>query len=204
MLETLTLSRHAHAASNVSDVVNGVSPGEGLSPTGVDEARALGVSLAAVPVEVGISSTFLRTQQTLALALGGRDVPLETEPLIDEIGFGSFEGGPLSAYLTWAWANEPHAVCPGGGETRVQMAARLAAALAKLLARPEREVLVVSHGLPLRYILDAAEGAGPARRVGQIPYATPYRLARAGVERAAESLTAWVSSPCFVDDPPRA
>ena len=42
MLETLILARHAHAASNAGDTINGIPPGEGLSPQGVEEAVALG------------------------------------------------------------------------------------------------------------------------------------------------------------------
>ena len=47
---------------------------------------------------------------------------------------------------------------PGGGETRADAARRIAAGLGALLDRPERVILAVTHGLPLRYVLDAADG----------------------------------------------
>ena len=200
-MNTLILARHAHAASNVGDVVNSIPPGQGLSPAGIEEARALGRALAAEPIELGVSSRLLRARDTLALALAGRGAPRLVEPLLDEIGFGSFEGGSLADYRTWAWAHDPGAVCPGGGESRAEAAARLAGGLEALLRRPEQTVLAVSHGLPLRYVLDAAAGRGPSQRLEPVPHATPYRLERAPVERAVVTLRAWAAAPVFGDTP---
>ena len=79
--------------------------------------------LATEPIELGVSSRLRRASETLALALAGRDVPRVVEPRLDEIGFGSFEGGSLAAYRAWAWEHGPEAACPGGGETRAGAAA---------------------------------------------------------------------------------
>jgi broad specificity phosphatase PhoE len=87
--------------------------------------------------------------------------------------------------------------CPGGGETRAAAAARLATGIAALLRRPEPVILVVSHGLPVRYVLDAAEGRVPQQRLAPVPHAVAYRLERAGVELAAETLAAWAERPVF-------
>ena len=181
MLETLILARHAHAASNAGDTVNGIPPGEGLSPQGAEEAVALGAQLETEPIELGVSSRFRRASETLALALAGRGVPLVVEPGLDEIGFGSFEGGSLAAYRAWAWKHAPEAACPGGGETRADAARRIAAGLGALLDRPERVILAVTHGLPLRYVIDAADGSfpGPASRVRPARRSVQVR-ARAG------------------------
>lgn len=196
-MRTLILARHAHATSNAGDVVNSVPPGGGLSPLGREEALSLGRLLAAESIDLGVSSRLLRTQQTLGLALAGREIPFLIEPLLDEIGFGSFEDGPLVAYRNWAWENGPAAACPGGGESRTSAAVRFADGLVVLLARPEEIVLAVSHALPLRYVVDAADGSFPAARVEHVPHATPYRLERASVERAAETLRAWAEAPHF-------
>jgi broad specificity phosphatase PhoE len=200
-VNTLILTRHAHAASNVEDVVNAVPPGGGLSAAGVEEARGLAILLASESIDLGVSSRFLRAQETLALALADRGLAIVIEPLLDEIGFGSFEGGHLLAYRTWAWEHEPGALCPGGGESRVSAAMRFADGLSALLGRPEETVLAVSHGLPLRYVLDAAAGDVPSARVAHVPHATPYRLERESVERAAETLRAWAAEPHFADTP---
>ena len=200
-MNTLILARHAHAVSNVADAVNAVPPGQGLSAAGVEEARALGRALASEPIELGVSSRLRRAHDTLALALAGRGTPCLVEPLLDEIGFGSFEGGPLSDYRAWAWANEAGADCPGGGESRADAAARLADGLAALLERPEHAVLAVSHGLPVRYVLDAAAGRVPSQHLEPVPHATAHVLERAAVERAATTLRAWAAEPGFADAP---
>jgi probable phosphoglycerate mutase len=200
-VKTLILARHAHAVSNEGDVANAVPPGRGLSGRGSEQARTLGAVLAPERIDLGVSSRLQRTHDTLALALAGRDTPCVVEPLLDEIGFGSFEGGPLASYRTWAWTHAPSADCPGAGESRARTAARLAEAVDALLRRPERVLLAVSHGLPVRYMLDAAEGRAPSQRLEPVPHATPYRLERAAVERAAATLAAWAAAPVFPDAP---
>ena len=195
----LLLARHAHARSNADDRISSTPPGEGLSDLGMEEALALREALAYEPIGLGVSTRLARAQETLDLALGGRDVPRLVLPALDEIGFGAFEGGALADYRTWAWSNEPDALCPGGGESRVAVAERLAGALDVLLARPEETVLAVSHALPIRYVLDAADGLFPAARIAHVPHATPLELDAEAVERAAETLRVWGTAPRFAD-----
>ena len=200
-MRTLIIARHAYATSNAGATVNAVPPGAALSAVGVEEARALGRLLADEPIDLGVSSRLLRTQETLALALGDRTVPTLVEPLLDEIDFGSFEGGPLDAYRSWAWGHPADAECPGGGESRASAAGRFADGLVALLGRPESTVLAVSHAVPVRYVLDASDGSFPAARVEHVPHATPYRLERQSVQLAAETLRDWARAPYFSDTP---
>ena len=198
-MKTLILSRHGHAASNVADTVSCLPPGEGLSELGIAEGAALRTMLTDDDIGLGIASELRRTQETLALAVEGREVPTVIVRQLNEINFGSYEGGPLAAYREWAWSTAPDAECPGGGESRAAMAARVAGALDWLLARPEDTILAVWHALPIRYVLEGAAGRPPPARIGTIPHADPYRLERADVERAAEHLRAWVLAPRFAD-----
>ena len=198
-MNRLLLVRHAHARSNADDRISSTPPGEGLSDLGVEEALALRETLAYEPIGLAFATRLARAQETLELALGSRDVPRLVLPELDEIGFGSFEGGALADYRTWAWSNEPDALCPGGGESRVAVAERLAVALDVLLARPEETVLAVSHALPIRYVLDAGDGIFPAARIAHVPHATPLALDAEAVERAAETLRVWGTAPRFVD-----
>lgn len=200
-MKELILARHAHAESNAGEFVNSTPPGGGLSDDGREEARLLGELVASDPIDIGFSSRLLRTQQTLDLALAGRSVPRVVEPLLDEIGFGSFDGGSLATYREWAWEHEPDAPCPGGGESRTAAALRFAGALSALLARPEETLLVVSHALPIRYVLDASDGRFPAARLEHVPHATPFRLRCQAVRLAAETLRAWAEAPRFADTP---
>lgn len=200
-MRTLILSRHAHAESNAGAFVDSTPPGGGLSESGRGEARRLGSLLASDPIDVAFVSRLLRAQQTLDLSLAGRPVPTIVEPLLDEIAFGSFDGGSLAVYREWAWGNTAEAPCPGGGESRVDAALRVADALASMLARPEGDLLVVSHALPIRYVLDASVGRVPAARLESVPHATPFRLDRSEVRLAEETLRGWAAAPRFADTP---
>jgi hypothetical protein len=71
------------------------------------------------------------------------------------------------------------------------------AAYGKLLDRPEASVLVVAHGLPVRYVLDAVEGRNPAAAVAQVAYAKPFRLSAAELRMAVARLAAWADNPVW-------
>jgi hypothetical protein len=57
----------------------------------------------------------------------------------------------------------------------------------------------VSHALPIRYVVDASDGAFPTARIGPVPHAEPFRLEAAAVELAAATLRRWAAAPSFVD-----
>jgi hypothetical protein len=67
-----------------------------------------------------------------------------------------------------------------------------------ILARPEVTILIVAHGLPVRYVLDAREDRDPEAVVGQVPYAEPFRLTAAELAGAVDLLEAWVARPVWV------
>ncbi len=189
--------RHALARSNAAGVTSGTPPGEGLAAEGIEQAASLRDALAGEAVALGVSSRFLRARQTLELAVSASGVPMLTVDELDEIGFGSFDGGPVEDYRRWAWSAPADALCPGGGETRAAVAARTARALDTLLARPERVIVVVGHALPLRYVLDAAQGLVPAARIAPVPNATPLPLDRDAVARARSLLDDWAVAARF-------
>lgn len=198
-MKQLFLVRHGLAGSNRDDVASSAVPGEGLTPAGVEQARALRETLVSEAIDVALTSRLARTQETLSLALDGRAVPVVVVEELDEIRFGSFDGGPLEAYRAWAASRPPDEPPRGGGESRAQAAARFARGLRLVLERPEDTVLVVGHALSIRYLIDAAEGRVPAARMAPIEHAFPYRLERADAERAAALLEEWSRAPRFRD-----
>lgn len=199
-MQELLLVRHGFAGSNRDDVASSTAPGEGLTPEGVEQARALSLALEDEAIDVAMTSRLRRTQETLALVLDGREVPVVVERELDEIHFGSFDGGPLDDYRAWAASHPPDVPAPGGGESRAQAAARFARGLRLVLVRPEEHVLVVGHALAIRYLVDAANGHVPAARMSPIEHAFPYRLDRADAERAADVLEVWSGgAPRFRD-----
>lgn len=198
-MRELLLVRHGFAGSNRDRIASCRVPGEGLTSEGIEQAQALSRSLAAEEVAVAFSSRFARTQETLALALDGRDVPVVVASELDEIHFGAFDGGLLGTYRAWAAAHAPDDPPPGGGESRAQAADRFARGLRLVLERPEERVLVVGHALAIRYAVDGASGLVPAARMAPVDHASPYRLGRDQVERAVTLLEAWSAAPKFRD-----
>jgi broad specificity phosphatase PhoE len=198
-METLVLARHALAASNRDGTASSDVPGEGLTEAGREQARRLGEDLAREAFDLGVASELKRTQETLDLALGGRDVPRLVVPELNEIHFGSFEGGLLATYRVWAAAEPPDLPAPGGGESRAQAAARFGRGLRRLLERPEPRLLVVGHALAIRYVLDASRGLVPAPLLAPVDHVAPHRLTAADVTASAELLDGWSRAPRFRD-----
>jgi broad specificity phosphatase PhoE len=199
-VRTLLLARHARAESNRrGGTASSAVPGEGLTPEGVKQARRLAAALAAEDVDLGVATRFRRTQETLELALEGRDIPTIVVPELDEIGFGSFDGGSLENYRAWAFSASPTVSAPGGGESRAHAAARYAEGLRSLLGRKEPNVLLVGHALALRYVLDAARGLMPAARMAPVEHGTLQRLDTHVLHAAADRLEDWSRAPSFRD-----
>ena len=163
VVDALLLARHAFAGSNRDGIASCATPGEGLTPEGVEQARALRAELADEPISLAATTELARTQETLALALDGRDVRVIVVPELNEIDFGVVRRRP---------ARRVSGV--GGGAVAVR-AARPAVVRAAptpphdsragcdvLLARAESVVLLVGHALALRYV--ARRGSGVSSR----------------------------------------
>ena len=192
------LARHGESELSVVGRTNGdPSRAVGLTEVGREQARQLGRELAGEAIDLCATSEFQRAQETADLALEGRDVPRLVLAELNDIRFGEFEGRLLTDYRAWAHRHGPEDLCPGGGESRAQTVARYVAAYGRLLERPEKAVLVVAHGLPVRYVLDAVEGRNPAAAVAQVPYAEPFRLGVDELRAAVARLAAWADDPVW-------
>jgi broad specificity phosphatase PhoE len=197
-VERVVLARHGESELSVLGRTNGdPSAAVGLTEEGREQARHLGRELAAEPIDLCVTSEFLRAKATADLALEGRDVPRLVLAELNDIRFGEYEGRLLTEYRKWAHTHGPEEPAPGGGDSRAQTVARYVAAYTQLTERPETSILVVAHGLPVRYILDAVEDRNPAAAVAQVPYAEPFRLSVAELERAVRRLEAWVIAPIW-------
>ena len=163
---------------------------QGLSDAGRAAAAALGVELAAVPIDLCVTSRFPRAQETAQLALGPRadDVPHEIDPDLDDIRIGELEGRTLADYRVWKRAHTRADRFPGG-ESLDEAARRYAAAFARLAARPEDTIFCVCHEIPVRYAINAAGGSpDPDHPFHDVPNATPFLFDSASLRRAAENL----------------
>lgn len=197
LVETVILARHGESELSAAGLVSG-DPAEprGLTEIGREQARRLGERLADEPIDLCVTSEFVRVRQTADLALAGREVPRLVVGELNDVRFGEFEGRPFEDYRAWARERDPTEE-PPGGESRAEVAARYVRGFRRVLERPERTILVVAHGLPLRYTLLALEDLDPTPIVEQVPLAEPYRLTRTELERATARLERWSRSPVW-------
>ena len=189
----LLLARHGQSQLNVQGVVNGdpaLDPG--LSPLGLEQAAGLGRQLAAISIDLCVTSRFPRARETARLALGSRveTVPHRVEPDLDDIRIGELEGKTLAEYRAWKHAHLPGAAFPGG-ESLLDAARRYALAFERLADLPQPVVLCVCHEIPVRYAVNAASGSdeldGPLHDIAN---ATPYVFDQDGLRRAVTRLRA--------------
>lgn len=159
-----------------------------LTELGHAQALQLGHELAGVPLDRCVVTRFGRTHETAALALAGREVPTEVEPLLDDIDVGELEGRTIDDYRAWKREHERGDAFPGG-ESLDDAAARYARAFRRLLELPHRHLLVVCHEIPVRYAVNAAAGSDDLDApVHDIVNAVPYLFDAAGLERAAAGI----------------
>lgn len=190
-MRLFVLVRHGQSELNAVHRVNGdPAVSVGLTEQGELEATALSVQLAGIDLDLCLHTRFGRTRETAQIALAGQGVPLEVEPLLDDIDVGELEGETIEAYRAWKRAHGRRDAFPGG-ESLDAAALRYAAAYARLLARPERRILVVCHEIPVRYAVNAAAGSdeldGPAH---EIRNCVPHLFDEAGLRRAVERIRA--------------
>lgn len=188
-MELYVLARHGESTLNSENRINGdPAVPVALTEKGREEARLLGQQVAHVHLDVCICTRFARTHETAEIALEGRDVPIEVEPLLDDIDVGELEGVALEDYRAWKREHTRRDPFPRG-ESLDAAARRYAQAFRELLGRSETSMLVITHEIPLRYAINAADGSddldGPAH---QLANATPYLFDEEALGRAVRGI----------------
>jgi len=183
----VVLARHAHSVLNLEGRVNGDPAVDApLSDDGREQARLLGAQLGHVELDLCICTRFPRARETAELAVVGRDLPLEVEPLLDDIDIGELEGSLVARYREVKRALGRKRPFPGG-ESLDDAARRYASGFRGLTERSAATILVVCHEIPVRYALNAAAGSdsldGPPFH--DIPNAVPFLFAGDVLARAA-------------------
>jgi broad specificity phosphatase PhoE len=168
-----------------------------LSERGEAQARALAEEVSGEDIDLCVTSELERTRKTADIALAHRSVRRIVLPELNDPLYGSYEGGPLDAYLEWAFANDSAAEPPGGGERRQTLVARYASGFRSILERPERNALVVAHSLPIAYVLMALGGQDPAPRVPLVEYAEIHTVSAPELALAVVRLEAWCAAPTW-------
>jgi broad specificity phosphatase PhoE len=182
--------RHAESAANAAQVLNSDPYHRtALTSRGRAQARKLGAQIANLEIDLAFCTRFMRTRQTVELALRDRDIPLLVEPGLDEVRAGVFDGAPIRAYWTRKEQHAPSERFPHG-ESLDEAVRRHVDSLHRLLARTEAVTLIVAHELALRDIVTAAADASPRKPESGIASAVPYLFDERAVRRAAECLDA--------------
>jgi broad specificity phosphatase PhoE len=183
-------ARHAESSANregqlSSDPARAV----GLTARGRTQARQLGAQLANLDIDTAVCSCFLRTRETLELALLDRPVPVRNDAGFDEIRAGEFDGQPVGAYWSWEQHHTRSERFPHG-ESMDEALLRYANALRRLLSRTETVTLLVIHGFALHHIAAAATTSSSRSCHPSFPNALPYLFGERAIERAADGLEA--------------
>ena len=190
-MRMVVLVRHGQSVFNVDGVVNG-DPGldRGLSALGIAQGELLQRQLAALAIDLCVTSEFPRAQQTAELALAGRAgaTPTLVDAGLNDIRIGDLEGQTLAAYRAWKHAHAHDDRFPGG-ESLDEAARRYGDVFERLLGRTEETILCVCHEIPVRYAVNAAAGSdsldGPLHDVAN---ATPYLFDADALRRAVARL----------------
>ncbi len=198
-MQTILVARHAESECSAQGIVNGKPNSRcSLTKRGKEEARALGRSLIGRQLDLYVTSAFRRARQTAETALAGRELPWLELAELNDIRVGAFEGGSLDLYTSWAHENAPEEHPPGGGESRVEAAARFARGLRIVLARAEPVILVVTHGLAVSFLREAAAGRSFRARHAPVPYARPFEFGAEELTQALDRLEAWLEDPHWI------
>ena len=137
-------------------------PGRGLSPTGSEQARALGRALAAEPIDLGVSSRLQRTRRRSSSRSRPRaPAPRRAAPRRDRLRLVRGRPARRVPQLGLEHGPTPPARAAARAARRSQPGSLMASR--RCSRGPRRRVLAVSHGLPVRYVLDAADGRFPRR-----------------------------------------
>ena len=197
-MERALLVRHAESVFSARGLATGeVDVRCPLSERGEAQARALSEDLASEEIDLCVTSELERTRQTADLALADRAVPRIVLAELNDALYGRYEAGPLDAYLAWAHANDSAAEPPDGGERRQALVARYARGFRTVVERPERAILVVTHSLPIAYVVMALAGRDPARRVPVVEHAMPHAISGGELAQAVARLDAWCAAPTW-------
>ncbi|QIL43090.1 histidine phosphatase family protein [Acidovorax sp. HDW3] len=154
--------RHGETAWNRDTRIQGHTD-IALNATGQWQARQLARALAQEPLAAIYSSDLQRAQATAQAVAEATGAPLHLDAGLRERGFGAFEGrsfAEIEAQLpeqARRWRQREPDYAPEGGETLLQLRARVHAATEGIAARhPGALLLLVAHGGVLDVLYRAA------------------------------------------------
>jgi probable phosphoglycerate mutase len=159
-----------------------------LNALGRQQASTLAESLAGMRIAAVYASDLRRASETAEIVAGRLGVPLRLDAALRELDVGSWEGRTLAELK----ARQPDAVTRweesgehgwDGGEGHGEMATRVLEAIRSIAAEHVgEEVLVVSHGGPMRALKAFAAGLDYPDDRRSVPYTANCEVCAIAVE----------------------
>ena len=173
MPKKIILMRHGETDFNDQGVMQGSSD-TFLNAKGYEQAKDAAQKLKTENIEILFSSNLKRAYQTAYAVSEVIKLPIITSPLLQERSFGQLEGRAFTDIRIYAnrfgedgnftgWWNTEFEV-----ETEEAMMSRLGTFRKKLEEYEEKTVLIVSHGVIIRYFLKLYDI--PQAEIAQIPF----------------------------------
>lgn len=165
-MATVLFVRHGRTTANSAGTLAGWTPGVQLDDVGRDQVAALASRLADVQLTAVVSSPLERCQQTTAVLVGDREVPVHSDEGVAEVRYGDWTGESLKVLAKrplWKVVQQhpSNATFPGqDGESLAAMQTRAVAAVRRWnnTLGSDATYLVVSHGDVIKAVLADALG----------------------------------------------
>ncbi len=171
MANDITLVRHTEVARRWRGRCYGVTD-VGLSRAGAAAIGPLAQELAALRPEWVIHSDLTRARRLAVAVARHVGCSIHADPAWRERDFGTWEGQSWNAIYRASgnamdgMIEAPDKFRPGGGETTLELAVRVATALTGL---PEGRGIVVTHGGPIASLLGQERGLAPRDWLSLVP-----------------------------------
>lgn len=169
---TLYILRHGETEFNRLGIVQGSGVDTDLNETGREQARAFFETYEEIDFQLVVTSRLRRTHQTVASFLE-KEIPWIATEDINEISWGDHEGKPgtpdrIAVYhwMIGEWKNGNLDASLPNGETARQLRERVGRFIEWLKTRPEKRILVATHGRTMRCLVTMLKGLGPADMEG--------------------------------------
>lgn len=156
-MTTFVLVRHG-ATDAVGKRIVGRLAGVAHNEPGEQQIDATARSLADYGIDRIVAGPLERAQSTAAALAEATGAPVETDPNVDEVAFGSWTGKTfenLQSDPRWtSYGVFRSGVRIPGGEMGIEVQARMVAATERLRsAHPHERIAIASHGDPIRYLV---------------------------------------------------
>lgn len=173
---TLYILRHGETEYNRLGIVQGSGVDTDLNHAGHSQALAFYRTYKDIDFQLVVTSELKRTHQTVRYFIE-RDIPWIRTADINEISWGAHEGRvstperiALYNRMIAEWKKGNLDASLPEGETARQLGQRVGRFIEWIRTRPEKHILVATHGRTLRCLITLLKGCEPAE-MERVPHA---------------------------------